>query len=274
MSQKVKVQCISMNRNNTRCKHYTVRGELCHQHLEQKGRLKIRPSKIVGAAQGLYTTKPIEEGQFIAPYTGDHIATNRPNYAGGPYVLKVKNNPTKTFIDAKKTNTGEARYVNDCKPNDANCSINAEFVYNHRTKKAGVKATKDIPADAEVYAKYGPNYWGKRKKYITAKQTNIGAVPVVPPRQPVVAPAAPVRRGPSAKLTELRNKLKKYQKDMSDYLRRYREAYAVAVARKPSDIPLLQQKHRTDMPKFKNKIQSLKQQIARQFALERPQNQN
>ena len=156
MAEVLRERCHAITKRrglNTRCKHMTLRGIYCWQHEQTERNLRIKKSVVAPrAGMGLFAVKPIKKNTQIAQYTGDRVVTADPNY-GNPYVLQIKKN---NFIDAKKTNEkGEGRWANDRR----NRSNNANLIYNTRTKKAYLKATKDIPAKEEITTAYGPAYW-------------------------------------------------------------------------------------------------------------------
>jgi len=157
---------------NTRCKHVTTQGTLCHQHLKKEKGLRITKSELPNAGKGLFTTKDIKLGSIIAQYTGDKIVELDPDY-GNPYAIQIKDKPP-TYIDASRTNTGEARFSNDARQNaehfvgeDAEKTAsrfsahdnNAKLVYSKVTKRAYLKATRDIAAGEEIFTNYGDQYW-------------------------------------------------------------------------------------------------------------------
>lgn len=167
----VKERCHAITKRrglNTRCKHTTLRGQFCWQHGQTDRNLRIKKSEVAPrAGMGLFAVKPIKKNSQIALYTGDRVVTADPNF-GNPYVLQIKKN---TFIDAKKTNEkGEGRWANDKKDR----SNNANLVYNTRTKKAYLKANRNIPAKKEITTAYGPQYWrhygAKAPRKVVAKR--------------------------------------------------------------------------------------------------------
>ena len=149
----VSVQCSSINRDGNRCKHMTTRSTRCWQHLLKEEKLRIKKSPISGL--GLFTTAAIPRGVNVAPYTGDLVVT-RDSRFGGDHVLQVKRH---TFIDARRSNTGEGRYANA----RLGARNNAQLVYNARAKKASVKAVQTIPANTEVTVPYGAAYWAAQR---------------------------------------------------------------------------------------------------------------
>ena len=290
MSETVKVQCKSMNRNNKRCGHYTIKGQYCRQHQEKNG-VRIKNSKIKDAGLGLITTKVFEKGDVIAPYTGDvTINPKTKKQRFGPYVLKASNAPLLTVIDAKKSNTGAARYAQMC--TTKKCSNNAELVYDHTTDKVTLRALDTIPKGSEVYVNYGKLYSKKtpsqslrvvtrelnrEKALAEAKafknrileearqherlqlaQLNSTRVQPLPTR---VQPPRPTVSGPSPEMVELRKKYNEYKDKLAQFLKLYKEDYEIARKENPSQMEILKAKRDRDVPKYENKINSYKAQI-------------
>jgi hypothetical protein len=131
---------------------------MCWQHLRQKEKLRITDSQIPGAGLGLFTEKPLVRGQNITRYSGRVVVNADPNY-GNAYALQIKKHPP-TFIDARRTNEpGLGRWANANRGRGGN---NAQLVYNTRKREANVRATKAIPAKAEITVPYGASYWRQR----------------------------------------------------------------------------------------------------------------
>lgn len=141
---------------NRRCMHVTRQGRFCNQHLKQHEGLRITKSQLPGAGKGLYTYKDIPKGAIIAQYTGDVVVSHDHEFAN-PYSLQIKERPP-TYIDASKTNTGEARFANDARSK----SNNAILVYNKRTKQSFLRAKRDIEAGEEVFTSYGDDFWDSK----------------------------------------------------------------------------------------------------------------
>lgn len=151
----VREQCAAIRANGARCKHKTLRGTLCWQHLKQKKGLRIKESEIQDAGLGLFTTKERKRGEDLAPYTGDIVVSHDAQY-GGDYALQIKKNPP-TFIDARRSNTGEGRYANAQR--ERGKRNNAQLLYDQRNRIGKVRATSKIAAGKEITVAYGARYW-------------------------------------------------------------------------------------------------------------------
>ena len=153
----VKVRCNAIANNRQQCKHYTIKGLKCHQHLDKFQHLKVVESKLPGAKLGLFATKPIVRGQDTVEYSCPQIVTYDDDY-GDDYSLQVRRNPP-TFIDSRATNNEVGRFANARLRRLNQGANNAQLNYNARTKKAFIRATKPIPVNEEITVPYGAQYW-------------------------------------------------------------------------------------------------------------------
>ena len=151
-------RCEGTAKSGSRCKNRTCRGKLCWQHLKKEKGLRVKPSTIAGAGFGLHTTKPFKKNQKIADYTGENLSRAQidqryPGNTVGEYVLCEGDNANSRCVDARKTNSSAARFTNDAR--GTNQRNNARFLQ----RGFGIKATRNIPADREVFVSYGKAYW-------------------------------------------------------------------------------------------------------------------
>ena len=158
MSVVVRAQCSANARNGQRCKLTTLRGTLCWQHLRSVKGLRVKTSEIPDAGFGLFTTVNRVKGEDLAPYTGD-VVVNPPVGWGGDYVLQLKKNPP-TYIDARRTNTGEGRYANSMRGRGRR--NNAQLVLDRRNGIGRVRAVAKIASGKEITVAYGGQYWKGR----------------------------------------------------------------------------------------------------------------
>jgi len=143
---------------------------MCWQHTQIKQGVSVETSTIKNAGQGLYALKDFKEGQTIAPYKGEVMTKKQldARYPGdtlAPYAVQIGN--TRRYIDARKTNSGVARYSNDArnpKKNNAKLDKNGKRVVIKATKP--IKPTSmRIPGKSkrkkakEVFTDYSGNYW-------------------------------------------------------------------------------------------------------------------
>lgn len=161
MSIRAKGQCTAHTKAGHRCRIITAKvGPMCWIHTKSKLGVQVKPSKIKGAGLGLFATRKIPANTVIDNYRGQVLdqleAERRHNIA---YIFKVNKNK---YIDAVKTNSGPARYANDCRSTAFDC--NASLAVNPRQENVTLKVkNKPIPAGKEILASYGEGYWKKRE---------------------------------------------------------------------------------------------------------------
>jgi len=166
MSIREGVQCSAGTKKGKghQCKKMTyIYSEFCKQHTESLFDLTLKPSSIPTAGTGLFTMKDIPKNHNIARYTGK-IKTQE-EYDRNPswYGVAI---PHKRVIDAASTQSGLARYANDCRSankREGDCKgNNSRFVIATRAGKTTVwlRATKNIKAGSEIFISYGRKYWG------------------------------------------------------------------------------------------------------------------
>ena len=113
---------------------------------------------------GLFMLEEARAGDRVARYTGDVLTANEAAASDSAYLFRVNKN---LFLDAQDPQHENGRYINDGAI--AGREVNAKFGaarYAAVCKRTGrryisVRATKTIPAGAEVLASYGRGYWGK-----------------------------------------------------------------------------------------------------------------
>ena len=134
--------------------------------------LAVKESNIPGAGKGLFTSKFIPKGMRIVKYKGrirtwKEVQHDDSNY----YIYYVTRNH---IIDASRYKKSLARYINDAKGlrKIKGLDNNAEFIRDGL--KVFVKATWDIPADAEIFVSYGKEYWEviRRNKRLDTKKND------------------------------------------------------------------------------------------------------
>jgi SET domain-containing protein len=157
------VQCSAATRAGGRCKNITcIYSEFCNVHTKALFDLAIKPSKIPNSGKGLFTLKAIAKNRKIAKYTGEIKTLAEYNANPSGYAVGI---PKGRVVDADSTQSDLGRYVNDCRAANRRAGqckgSNARFAIS---TKAGIttiwiKATKNIPANSEIYVAYGASYW-------------------------------------------------------------------------------------------------------------------
>ena len=149
-------RCICKTKTNRRCKLKTKKSQKCWIHLKSTEHLRIKPSNIDNAGDGLHTTEKVKKNKKITAY-GGKITTRKPK---GHYTIKLKNNPA-TYMDGENPNSSAGRYANTCRKKDKKnkkCKgNNAKISVSKRHNKWNVnlKSTKNINKNDEVFLAYG-----------------------------------------------------------------------------------------------------------------------
>ena len=161
------VRCSAITTKGTRCTRNTCiyPGE-CFQHFQMRHGLKLAPSRIPNAGLGVYTTKRIPPYTKIADYTGRIISNTAWELDSSDYGVKYDSKHT---LDARETQDGLGRYVNDCRTeNKSVCAGNNANIHQTPQKNVYIQSNaRAITANSEIYAAYGQRYWnqsGKKKK--------------------------------------------------------------------------------------------------------------
>ena len=160
-------QCSANTATGHRCRRRVVIGQdLCYSHLLSLKHLRIKPSTITGAGNGLFaldSRQPpnavlFHKGDRIGEYIGERLdlaelAERYGNYTA-PYTMKITNNE---FLDSA-TKRGYCSLAN--RATTAN-QANAEFPNcNYRVvpHKIYLVAKKDIRNGDEILTSYGKSY--------------------------------------------------------------------------------------------------------------------
>lgn len=123
----------------TQCKHTTVRGTLCWQHLKTDKSLQITNPVKRAPPYRLFTTGLIPKGGVICQLSGRQTSTKPAGYS-----VQIRKDPP-TYIDASNTNTGEARYARETRL--ANSSLKLS------KGKVNLVADRDIDVGEEITCK-------------------------------------------------------------------------------------------------------------------------
>jgi hypothetical protein len=160
------VRCAAETKNGDRCKRNTcIYSEFCHLHTKILFDLTLKKSKIPGAGKGLYTTVNIPKNKNISQYTGEIKSIEDFNADPSGYAVQI---PKNKVVDAVSTQSAIARYANDCRTSNRKAKqctgTNSKFVVTTRQgiTKIWLRATKNIPANSEIYISYGKQYWKKK----------------------------------------------------------------------------------------------------------------
>jgi SET domain-containing protein len=120
--------------------------------------LVVKKSTLPGSGKGLFTKKAIPKGTRIVEYKGRITSWKDSDHRNGAngYIYYVKRYHV---IDALPYKKALARFANDAKGISRVKGITNNSEYLEDGLKVYITATKDIPANAEIFVGYGKEYW-------------------------------------------------------------------------------------------------------------------
>ena len=121
-------------------------------------RLRVAPSTINGAGEGLFATQAIAADETIGFYRGEVLTLREAMQLKDRDYLMGGFGPN-AHVDARDAFAMPGRYVNDSF--DAS-RLNARFDKSKATRSARVVALRDIGDGEEIFASYGRSYWSAR----------------------------------------------------------------------------------------------------------------
>lgn len=180
MSVRTCDRCTAPRKAGGRCTRRTCKvGPMCWQHTRLLAGLAVKKSGLPGAGDGLYAHRAFPARSFVSKYTGERLTpaevnARYPGDAVAPYVLQVGRN---RFVDARATNSGPARYANDCRAPDRRarrCQGN-----NTQFRRNGDLATMSRPVRAgdELFVSYGREYWRQPRPNPKRSHNRVGSNP-------------------------------------------------------------------------------------------------
>lgn len=118
--------------------------------------LIVKKSTLPNAGKGLFTKKFIPKGTKIVEYKGKISTWKEVKDEENGYIFFVNRNHV---IDAKNTPKHLARYANDARGIVRTKGVTNNCDYVVDGKRAYIESKKDIPAKAEIFVDYTPDYW-------------------------------------------------------------------------------------------------------------------
>src|SRR5882757_4796769 len=124
--------------------------------------LVVRKSRIKGAGRGLFTTSKVRKGDLIIEYIGEKLTWKQclKKYKGKleklAYVFAVNDN---NCLDAYLYPDALASFANDANGTIGKKKYHNNSEYRIRKGKPYILATKNIPANSEIFVDYGNEYW-------------------------------------------------------------------------------------------------------------------
>ena len=131
--------------------------------------LKVAPSTIPQAGNGLFTQIAIPKGETICYYSGyRHDYQSQKRLRDRTYVLKLQNGyPASNrrndgFVDALPCPEIKARYIND-PMEEEKYNVKFEHVQREGIWYCPVVAMRDLVGGEELFVCYGPRYWSESR---------------------------------------------------------------------------------------------------------------
>jgi hypothetical protein len=156
----VLIECAAITSNGTECARFTDKGHLCAQHAQLLLGVRVKPSLIAGAGEGLFAAgREFHKGDVICEYLGTQMTTAA--FRAKPSVFAVQ--LYRGVLDARRTCDGFARYANAANTaRQANAQLISERKLIGRRGSGSrifMQATKAIQDGDEILVKYGSGYW-------------------------------------------------------------------------------------------------------------------
>ncbi|KAL3798084.1 hypothetical protein ACHAW5_006009 [Stephanodiscus triporus] len=142
-----------------------------HPRGEYEDVLKVAPSTIKGAGNGLFAVAPIPKEAILCHYTGyrhHYQSQKRLKGKARAYVLKLQNGWPKYdrrndgFVDAFSTKDVLARFINDPRLEER-CNVTFKHIQEPGIWHCPVVSLRDIAAGEELLISYGPRYWSDQE---------------------------------------------------------------------------------------------------------------
>jgi len=120
--------------------------------------LVIKKSILPGAGKGLFTKKLIPKGSRITEYKGKITTWKDVDHMKGlnAYIFYINRNHV---IDGSKNKNSFARFANDAKGSENGTKLTNNCKYVIEGLRVFLESKKEIPANEEILAGYGKEYW-------------------------------------------------------------------------------------------------------------------
>lgn len=139
---------------------------ICHVHAKKDHDwgVKVAPSNIKNAGNGLFATRNFKKGDMIAPYPGKIITIDECADKNSFYAIRLFKNFVWDASHLEKHLLGDT--CNDCLPIDVEkgygTGTNAHYCYqkSHKnTIRCFLSASRPITCGEEIFATYGDSFW-------------------------------------------------------------------------------------------------------------------
>ena len=134
---------------------------------EYEDKLKVAPSTIEGAGDGLFAMDFIPRGAIVCHYAGHrHDYHSQKDLLDRSYILKLQNGWPKFdrrndgFVDALPCKDVLARFINDPRLEEG-CNVKFQHIQAPGVWHCPVVAQRDIEMGEELFVSYGPRYWSE-----------------------------------------------------------------------------------------------------------------
>ena len=121
--------------------------------------LYLKPSKIIGAGRGLFSSIPIYENEVISLFKGEILskaeASKRAKNKMDGYFINMLDG---SIMDSKNVKCF-AKYANDAEGNGKRIYRNNSKITLNENGNVCLVATKNIKAGEEIFCSYGKKYW-------------------------------------------------------------------------------------------------------------------
>lgn len=150
----VKARCAFTDANGKRCKTITgITHPFCELHTSEVFGVEVRPSQITAAGLGLWAVRDIKRNTHLFNYNGERLLKRDYNarYEDthmGVYGIELNR---KTIIDARRTDSGIARYI--CSYQGSGQKPNIK--YESDGKVIEMITTRFVKAGEEILGDYG-----------------------------------------------------------------------------------------------------------------------
>ena len=126
--------------------------------------LKVKKSTLPAAGKGLFTLNDVKKGEIVCEYEGERItwaeAIVRNDKNKGGYVYYINKN---NCIDAYHYLDTFGRYANDAAGVGRISGFRNNSTYEVIKNRVFIRATRNIPANSEIFVSYGRSYWNIMK---------------------------------------------------------------------------------------------------------------
>lgn len=172
------VRCTARKPDGSQCTRRTCKYQgMCWQHSQLRRGLKIAPSTIPGADDGLFATQEFKKGDIVCTYAGNEhkMTVAQYNATEGPHDYGFQHRSNFVY-DGRSTQSGMGRWANDCRvqnrrrrgrngrggraghcvENNTKPAVHTQNQHGHGMR---MRATKNIHRGDEIFIPYHAGFW-------------------------------------------------------------------------------------------------------------------